>query len=196
MLVLRPKEWRDGTVSVTNFGKALGAGRIDRRQFYDFILSRFKYPHPAWKDNWEAWTNADRELFPFIYVLQVLLDLYEANAISAYITTEEVADYLHPNPSHANTGQYAQQIIDARDKNIGPITERSDAIHRKISDVLGFLCLTDYCFFDGSVVRLNLHDLHEHERTHFWKKRKGQSKLDRIIGLVNSALKPNNMAEQ
>lgn len=186
MLILRPKEWRDGTVSVTKFGQALGSGRIDRNQYYDFILTKFKYPHPAWKDNWDAWTGQKRELFPFIYILQALLALHEIDPNQSYLSTEEVADYLHKDPSHAEVPQFAQNIVKARYKKIGPITERSDAIHRKISDVLGFLCLTPYCYFDGHYVRLNLFDVHVKEKSHFWLKRKDQSKFDMIYEIVNS----------
>lgn len=186
MLILRPKEWTDGTVSLTSFGRALGAGQITRGEYYDFILTRFKYPHPAWDDNWDAWKNSDRELYPFIYILQTLLALYKIGHDQAYLSTEEVADYLHPNPNHDAVAEYAKNIVNARQNSTPSITKRSDSIHRKISDILGFLCLTKYCYFVANNVYLNLMDLHQKERSNFLGKRKGQDKLKKIVQLTQS----------
>jgi hypothetical protein len=186
MLILYPKELKGGKVALTEFGKALGRGVINKDQYYDFIITRFKYPHPAWSDNWSAWTNSGKQLFPFIYVLETLVELYKRSPDHAYLKTEEVADYLHPDPDHSKVGYFAQAIITARHDGIAPITPRSDDIHRKISDVLGFLCLTRYCYFDGNIVRLNLFDIHVDEKSNYWAKRNGENKLQKIEELISS----------
>jgi len=184
MLILYPKEWKEGRVALTEFGKALGRGVVSKAQYYDFIFTRFKYPHPAWSDNWSAWTSAEKFLYPFVYLLEALVELHRHSPASAYLNTEEVADYLHPDPDHGKVTAFAQSIIDARENNVGKITPRSDNIHRKISDILGFMCLTQYCYFDGGVVRLNLFDIHGDEKSNYWEKRNGQNKLQAIQELI------------
>jgi hypothetical protein len=187
MLILYPKEWKEGKVVLTGFGNALASGRVNKKQFYDFILTHFKYPHPAWEDNWDKWVAVGKELYPFIYILQTLIELHKHSPSYAFITTEEVADYLHP-PSHARVAEYVEKIITAREKNVPSQTERADDIHRKISDILGFLCLTPYSYFYGNNVYLNLLDKHEIEKSNFLGKRKGQSKLDSIKDLIDKAI--------
>ena len=156
MLILYPKDWSNGKVKLTEFGHALGNGRITKRQYYDFILTHFKYPHPAWTENWNAWRESQKELHPFLYILQALTILYQHSPESAYLTTEEIADYLHPNPDPKKLKNYINEILEARKERIESKTKRSDDIHRKINDILGFLCLTDYCYFFGKKVYLNL----------------------------------------
>ena len=188
MLILHPKEWADGEVRLTEFGHALASGRVTKSKFYDFIISRFKYPHPAWEDNWAEWRSAGRVLYPFIYLLQTLLSLHGQSPDNAYLTVDEVADYLHPIPDHGMVDAYASAIIKSRQEGRPATTKRSDKIHRKIGDLLGFLCLSPYCFYKGTAVHLNLIDTHSVELTHFWGSRNSQDKLNRIIALIQKVM--------
>jgi hypothetical protein len=186
MLILYPKEWMEGKIALTAFGNALANGQVNKKRYYDFILTHFKYPHPAWKDNWDRWTKEHNELYPFIYILQTLVKLHEKSPEYAFLTTEEVADYLHPAPSHKHISEYAEDIISARESNTPAQTKKSDDIHRKISDILGFLCLTSYCYFYGNSIYLNLFDKHEIEKSNFLGKRKGQDKLEVIKNVISA----------
>ena len=188
MLILYPKQWTEDKLILTEFGRALAKGRVTKHQYYDFIISRFKYPHPAWEDNWEPWTAANKKLYPFLYIIQVLVNLYQIEAAQAYLTVQEVADYLHPNPDHTQTQNYASTILASRSKNTPAINERSDQIHRKISDIFGFLCLSQYCFYNGNNVHLNLLTTHNLEKASYWEKRIGESKLEKIQALIASTL--------
>ena len=188
MLILYPKEWKEGKVALTSFGNALANGQVNKKNYYDFILTHFKYPHPAWKDNWSEWNNSEKELFPFIYILQTLVELNKISPEQAYINTDEVADYLHLSPSHDLVTQYAKNIVSARNRDLSPQTKRSDEIHRKINDILGFLSLTPYCYFSGSNLYLSLFDMHEKEKSNFWEKRKGQNKLQTINSLISQVM--------
>lgn len=188
MLILHPKDWVENKIKLTKFGNALAAGEVSKEEFYFFILSNFQYPHPAWKDNWDAWTKAGKHLLPFVYLLQTLICLYESDPNEAYLSTEEVADYLHSKPDHLKALVYTKNIIKGREGNSPPIVERSDQVHRKISDLLGFLCLTKFCYFNANKVFLNMIDQHHDELVFFNRKRKGQDKLLEVKQLISDAL--------
>jgi hypothetical protein len=184
MLIMYPKEWEDNKILLTPFGKALASGKVDKTEYYDFLLKNFSYPHPAWKDNWTSWTKAKRSLYPFIYIIQVLLILYQHSKLSAYLTTEEIADHLHNDPDHSKVKIKSDKIINARVKKLPSTTPRSDEIHRKISDIMRFLCLTQYCYYDGHSIALNTLDYHQLENVTFTVKRKGQDKIKDIEELI------------
>lgn len=188
MLILHPKDWVENKIKLTNFGNALAVGEVSKEEFYFFIISNFQYPHPAWDDNWNAWTKAEKHLLPFVYLLQTLILLYELNPNEAYLSTEEVADYLYLKPDHLKTPVYVEKIVKAREDNSPQIVKRSDEVHRKISDLLGFLCLTKFCYFNGNKIFLNMIDQHQGELVFFNKKRKGQDKLLEVKKLVYDAL--------
>lgn len=185
MLILKPKEWCDDRVQMTPFGKALGAGRVGRREFYDFIITRFHYPHPAWQDNWNAWSEAGRTLYPFVYLLQTLMELYRESPSDSFLSVQEVADYLYIDPDHAKVATYVREILVARSENRAPILKRSDQVHRKISDLIGFLCLSPYCYFQANRVHLNLIGTHSKQFTHFWERRDGEDTLESLSRLCS-----------
>lgn len=187
MLILHPKEWVENRIQLTPFGHALADGKISSDQFYDFILTHFRYPHPVWKDNWEAWTNEGKQLYPFLYLLEALVALYKVSPEHAHLSTDEIADYLHVKPDHDQVTSHVESIVEAREKESPSITPRQDAIHRKISDIMGFLCLTRYCYYSGNRIQLNLLDRHETEKVNFYISRKGQDKLEEIKALLDLA---------
>jgi hypothetical protein len=188
MLILYPRDWKQNKILLTQFGSALANGQVKEKQYYDFLLTHFKYPHPAWDENWKDWNDANVVLYPFIYILQSLTELYRRAPEQASLTVQEVADYLHPTPNHEKVIEYVGNILLAREDKSPATTPKSDEIHRKIGDVLGFLCLTSYCFFNGERVFLNLNDKHKIEKSNFWGNRNKQDKLSSINKLISVAL--------
>jgi len=155
MLILYPKEWVNNKIKLTNFGSALASGNIDQSTFYDFIIGNFSYPHPAYKDHFEEWRQLGKVILPFIYILEVLKTLYKKSKEEAFLTTSEIADFLHKSPSHQNINKKVSLIQEARCNNIISTTSRSDQIHRKINDISGFLSLSKYCEFKGKKLMLS-----------------------------------------
>ena len=156
LFILEPKESSGGILAMLPFGRALGRGYITKQGYYDFILTRYSYPHPAYDDNWRAWTNAKRELYPFLYLLQILIYLLKAGPSEAYLTIGDVASHLFFDPSHDDIRQRTNSILDARRTKLIPTRERSDKVERKIGDIFGFLCLSGYCYYRQSGMRLRL----------------------------------------
>jgi hypothetical protein len=184
--ILEPKDASNPpSVRLLPFGSALARGEISEQKFYDFIITRFRYPHPAWEENWIAWNQAVRSLHPFAYILQVLIELDAASQDPVYITTDEAARYLYPVSDHRKTKALAQEILTNRG-NTPSKRERSDDIDRKITDVFGFLCLSGYCYYcpGGKSIGLNLRDRHLKELTIFERNRLNQDRLRNIKNLV------------
>jgi len=174
--IIEPKDFVESglpLIRLTQFGQALGNGFVSERQYYEFIVKRIKYPHPAYEDNWQAWTQAGRTLRPLIFILQILLELYESKpgCANSYATSEELATFAYPQSSHEKIGVIADSIIQHRIKP-SETREYSDEVNRKINDMLGFLCIAGFTFYDGKLVRLNLLGVHPQESAYYWEKRK------------------------
>lgn len=189
MLILEPKDASDPPrVRLLPFGRALARGEISEREFYGFIITKFRYPHPAWDDNWEAWIQAGRTLYPFAYLMQVLIALDAISADAAFLTTDEVARHLYPISDHAQVRALAKSIHEHRSTSTASPRSRSDDIDRKITDIFGFLCLSGYCYYKpgGSAIGLNLRERHTQELTMFERSRQRQDRLQAIKNLVKS----------
>lgn len=189
LLILEPKDASDPPrVRLLPFGRALARGEISERGFYDFIITRFCYPHPAWDDNWKAWTRAGRTLHPFAYLLQALIALDAIGPDAAFLTTDEAARYLYPASDHAQVKTLVKGIYDNRSISTASPRSRSDDVDRKITDIFGFLCLSGYCYYKprGGAIGLNLRDRHTQELTMFERSRLHQDRLQEIMNLVKS----------
>lgn len=187
MFVLEPKAFSEPPrVKLLPFGRALANGLITEKAFYDFIISRFKYPHPAWEDNWNKWTQANRELYPLAFILQVLLALDASHPDAAILSTQEAAIHLFPVSNHVNVNAIAKSILDYRKTSQTVERTRSDEVDRKINDIFGFLCISGYTYFmpNGQAIALNLRARHSTERTFFERTRKGENRLQEIKTLV------------
>lgn len=189
MLIVEPKDAHNPPiVKLLPFGRSLAKGEITENQFYDFIITRFCYPHPAWEENWNEWTNAGRTLYPLAYILQVLIHLDEKKPSAAFLSTDEVARYLYPVSNHAQVKEEVKNILDSRLVTQLPPRERSDQVDRKINDILGFLCISGYCYYlpGRNLVGLNLRSRHSQELTMFERSRNGQNHLEKIKNLVKN----------
>lgn len=160
MLLIFPKDMSENKIRLTNFGNALAMGHVSRESFYKFIICNYKYPHPAYNEDYAKWVQKDIVLFPFIIILQVLIELNEKK--QGFILTTEIAYFIYKVPNHKNIKNYVEQIIESREKeeeiNVGP----SDQVNRKINDILGFLSLSGYISLDKrGKYSLNLNMLDE-----------------------------------
>lgn len=179
MLIMYPKEFEDGYLRLTDFGKALATGRVSKESFYEFIVRNFHYPHPAYQDNWNNWRESGRELYPFVFIIQVLIELYNIGREQCYLTVKEAEFILVPASDHRLVGNIVHEIIGSRRADsFKSIKSQGDKITRKITDIFGFLCISGYaCYLNNNDISLNLHGVHSEELTHFYFQRNPQSKL-------------------
>lgn len=156
---------------ITDFCKALGSGFVSKDEFYKLVLSRYGYPHPAYNDNWDAWTAVCLSLKPFVFTLEILSYLHELDKTQSYLGITEFAEFAHPNPIHGKEKEIAKEIISHRKKGGEIKRERSDRVERKIADLYGFLCISGFCFYKNDNIALNLLGVHPEEKAHFYERR-------------------------
>lgn len=189
MLILYPKEMCDDKIKLTEFGAALSKGLVSKKEFYDYLIKNFQYPHPAWKENWQEWKSSGKVLLPFVYLLEALLLLHQVSPEQAYLTSSEIASHLYKDASHDDIKSKVEDICQERmikdKKNIA----RDEKISRKFTDLLGFLCLTRYCHYDGNDIALTTVAKHDEELVHFSVKRKGQNVVAELKVLISDAKK-------
>ena len=180
-------------IKLTQFGRALGSGFVSEREYYDFIVTRMAYPHPAYKENWRIWRKASKTLRPLVFILQILIELYKRDRSHGYTTSEELATFAYPESSHSAVPRIVKKILQNRKKPVktSPYTDR---VNRKINDMLGFLSIAGFTYYDGRLVRLNLMDVHPQERTYYWEKRKTKEyeganrlkQLEKLLGVSDA----------
>jgi len=188
LFILEPKNASiPPSVKLLPFGRALAKGEVSEQEFYDFIITRFCYPHPAWDDNWRAWTAQNKRLFPFRFILQVLIELDKTKPLDSFLTTEEIAIHLYPVSDHSQVINIVESVMKSRLLGQSVDRERTDKVDRKITDICGFLCLSGYCFYtlNGKAIGLNLRDQHRKELTMFERSRLNQDRLKEIKTLIN-----------
>ncbi len=172
--IIEPKGLADSegaTIRLTQFGRALGSGFVSERQYYEFIVTRMTYPHPAYEDNWRIWKAAAKTLKPLVFILQILIELYRWERLQGYTTSEELAAFAYPESSHSAVARIVEKIR-ANRKNPAKTIPYSDEVNRKINDMLGFLSIAGFTYYDGQSVRLNLLGVHSQELAYYWEKRK------------------------
>lgn len=191
--IIEPKGLTDSewpAIKMTQFGRALGSGYISERQYYDFIVTRIAYPHPAYEDNWRLWKQASKTLKPLVFILQILLKLYKTDKLQGYTTSEELAAFAYPESSHHAVSRITEGILKNRENPTKAIPY-TDEVNRKINDMLGFLSIAGYTYYDGRLIRLNLMGVHPQERVYYWEKRKTReydeaNRLEELERLVES----------
>ena len=190
LYLLSPFELKKGTISATKFCRLLASGKISEKEFHDFIINSYEFPHPAYDENWNAWKDANTKLKPFIFILQLLLSLYNDKPDSAYLTVDEFARFAHSQPFHDKIDNIVSEILKHRmQPELLESRTRSDKIDRKINDVFGFMCMTKYTYFEGSKIRLNLVDKHPEELVNFYISRGGISIPDEIFKTITRGLR-------
>lgn len=172
LMVIYPKELSDSKIKLTDFGTQLANGYISENSYYEFIICNYKYPHPAYEDDWILWKSKGVVLLPFIMILDVLYNLSKNDKNSGYLETEEVAYFIYANPDHENTLSYCRDIMECRAKDIAIKVKKSDKIHRKINDIFGFLVLSKKISKKGN---------------RFWLTNRDELSLLKIEALVNQS---------
>lgn len=170
--ITHPKIENGSKLRLLEFGKKLGEGLVNKQQYFNFLITHYSFPHPAFEDNWNLWKEANRKLFPLAYLLQILVELHETGEEAA-LSTAEVASFAFPTSDHSKVEEVASEISSSRKKVSDQARVRSDEIDRKIADMIGFLCMSGYAYYDGQKMKLNLMGLHPEELTYFWNKRGG-----------------------
>lgn len=179
----------DGNLIITDLGLALGLGYLRRIEFYKEIIARYEYPHPAYHENWEAWTRKKSRLKPLVFILDILVKIFELDG-QGEVSSAEIAEFAHPQPYHTQTQRIAEQILNARNKKISSKRRRSDDIDRKINDLMGFLCISGVTFYRENNIKINLLDKDKEEQAWFWEKRRGAiNKTEEIKNYIREALK-------
>lgn len=176
---------KGNTLKATPFCKALGAGKISEKEFYGTIITRFKYPHPAYDENWSSWKNANIELKPLVFILQILIALHKIDKNQDFISIKEFAEFAHSNPFHDKAQEIAKKIYNARVSKINISRERSDKIDRKIGDIFGFICMTGLCYYIDTGIRLNLIRKNQQENVYFYEQRNQENALEEIEALIS-----------
>jgi hypothetical protein len=169
---------------ITDFGKALGLGYLNKRQYYREIIARFEYPHPAYQDDWSIWIDSRIRLKPLIFILDIILNIYKKDN-TGEVSVSEIAKYAHPAPFQCKAAEIANTIIDNREKDRKSARKRNDEVDRKISDIFGYLCITGATFYRGDNIRINLLSTHTEEQTYFWQKRNKEDCIKEIENLIN-----------
>lgn len=187
LLLIDPLAFKNGAVKPTAFCKALSAGFITKDNFYKEIIYRFQYPHPAYDENWQAWNEAGLKIKPLLFILQILTHLAEINPDQAFLTVSEFAEFAHAQPFHDKTKQIAEQIVNFRNSGERIQRQRSDKVERKIGDIFGFICMSQYCYYDKNSIRLNLIGLHPDENVYFSQKRNEHDILKSITDFATNS---------
>jgi len=140
---------------LTPLGRALGEGRVGRDQFYDFVISKFGFPHPAYEENWSWWTSKRRELRPLLFILKLLLHLSQLTGHPTAVSIKEVAFFGGPNPETKDSNDVAKAIAKYRSAPKSIKHKRKDSHDRKIGDMFGFLSMTKYAALGKGGLVLN-----------------------------------------
>lgn len=188
LLLIDPIAFKNGNVKPTQFCKALSAGFIGKEQFYKEVIQRFAYPHPAYDENWQAWKDSGLKLKPLLFILDILANLAETDTIQAYLTVSEFAEFAHSNPIQSEAQGIAQRIIQNRNSGQSIQRVRSDKIERKIGDIFGFMCMSQFCYYDKNAIRLNLIGNNSDEKVNFAQKRGEYDMLKSIKEFITQAL--------
>jgi hypothetical protein len=179
----------EGVLEATTFSKRLSSGKINEKQFFEFIFTNYEYPHPAYDENWTEWNAVNLRLKPFIFILQILIELFELEKGQEFLTVDEFARFAHRNPFHSKVKVISQEIRSSRNiESALPNRIRSDKVDRKINDIFGFLCISGICYFDGSKIRLNLITKHPDEETFFYLSRNGVNVIENLNKIIERGI--------
>jgi hypothetical protein len=189
LYILDPIEIQiNSTIKVTQFGKALGAGLISKEEFYKEIVYRFEYPHPAYEDNWKKWTEAGKNLYPLLFIIQVLIELIKSGEDNNYLEITELATYGFLNANNENVKKVVKSILLARTDGSGDTAPRTDDVNRKIGDMFGFLCISGFCFYKKRGICLNVLGISTEDGCHYWLKRGPDSVIENWCAEIKKRL--------
>jgi hypothetical protein len=140
---------------LTDFGRAVADGLITETDFYRTIIQRFRFPHPAYEENWRWWSQANRELKPLALILRIVSHLSVISSRVETVSIREIAYFGGPNPSTKDAEVIAINIKNSRDTGEQIQHVRSDAHDRKIGDMIAFLAMTPWAAIKAQGITLN-----------------------------------------
>lgn len=164
----------DKAIVLTPFGKALAQGKVSRKEFYKYIVQKFKYPHRAYSD-YETWVKSGVEIRPLLCIIKTLVFIFERGGKNeAYLTAKDIYYNLQPL-TNENCETIADQILRLRSERKAYGNTSTDQL-RKISEMLAFLAIGDYVYIDSTTgdddrYYLNLIARHPKENTLFYLSR-------------------------
>lgn len=162
-----PKE-----VMLTDFGRALGSGKINKEKFYTYIVKKFEYPHLSFSD-YQDWVDLGVRIRPLILIIKTLVMLFEKHGLAhSYLTSTEIYKHLQPLMDEDST-EAVKDIIDYRKKVLDNLP--TDTV-RKINEMLSFLSIAGYLVVDSTDRNnikywLNLVSRHPNEKTLYFLER-------------------------
>ncbi|MDP9675750.1 hypothetical protein J2W97_001745 [Paenibacillus jamilae] len=167
---LLKKNGQDKEIALTGFGKALGKGYVSEKDYYNFIIQKFRYPHPCYSD-YDEWVSKRIIIRPLIYILKTLVWLFENYTHEqAYLTSLEIALFLQ-SKSQEDEVTASNEILNYRRNE----TNADKIDTRKIEEMLALLAISGYVYIDSSSKKekyfINLIDVHPWENTHYFYKR-------------------------
>lgn len=170
------------SVRLLPFGRSLALGHIDRHHYYDFIISRYRYPHPAF-DSYDDWAALGIVCHPFLLILRVLLQLHSIGPEDAWLGKSEIVNCLMAASDDGAADVIAHAIVAMR---LGA-TPTEDAgfpeiATRKAGDMMAFLAMSRHALL-GPRERLHLNVVGRHttERTHYLEERSGRGLYESSI---------------
>lgn len=184
LMILDPIKFDElNQLALTHFGKALACGLLTPDQFYQHIINKYQYPHPAYKDNWDSWTNAGQILKPLLYIVQVLCELAKQSCEneSQGVTVSDFARFAFEGASHQHAAQVASKILSHELSATQVLRTRSDEVDRKIGDMFGFLSLSGVCYWKGRNLMLNMVSRDQSGEYFHGKRKDARREIDRDI---------------
>lgn len=161
---------KEKEIQLTDFGRALGNGEISEKEYYDFIIMRFKYPHPAFSD-YEEWIQSSKITHPFVLILKVMVELFERSGkVESKITVEEIVHFIQKSNDQTDITKIVDEILEFRTNNESLLKLES----RKIREIMSFLTISGYVLHEGDTYALNLVRRHEYEKSFYYLERSAQ----------------------
>ncbi|MEH7094485.1 AlwI family type II restriction endonuclease [Neobacillus vireti] len=115
--ILSPPSLNNNKIVVTPLGKALATGKFSFSEYIKIIASRFQLPSLITQYNdYQAWLTHGVVFKPFIFTLNVLVELYKQGGFAnSYISEQEMALILVPLVPSMTPNQIANEIISWRE---------------------------------------------------------------------------------
>lgn len=174
-------------VKLTSFGKALSRGAVNEEEYYRFIISRFKYPHPSFSD-YEQWKKTGEITHPFLLILKVLVELFERYGLAeAYLEPQEIFHKIQPLSDDDSVSDVVNEIYNNRINGFEYQREQ----YRKVAEIMAFLAISGYvCYCGKDSIALNLIRRHKQGKVFYYLERSSQG-----IGTGKTRFKENVIDE-
>lgn len=186
MYIIYPKGEKGDIIKLTEFSRALAQGRITRKEFYNYIIKNYSYPHPAYEEDTSDWKIINTTLHPMRLILGTLVNYYLKYNASIRLTAYDIYDVFIKESKFVITKETLNRLHEIKSKNItiNVEKEKKDKYIRKINDIFRFLAMSGYVYYNKDGIELNLIDIHPEEKTWFSDSREGFSALTKFKSLL------------